>query len=119
MARTITEASAQKLTVPEFEGWFEFANTLNGWELFGSLGRTDGDISALRSEHRERYRATGTWEGSLLELRVYLYFEAKAQHLYSFSGYKADEDPEFRALMTDLLDAIRARAKAAGKLAKG
>lgn len=70
-AVTPAEAAAQRLTVPVFEGWFRFANTLNGWELFRSL-RTDGDIRALRSEHRERYSATRTWEGSLLELRVYL-----------------------------------------------
>ena len=30
MAETLEEVNAQLLTIPELEGWFEFAHTLNG-----------------------------------------------------------------------------------------
>ncbi len=118
MARTLAEANAQMLTVPEFEGWFRFAHTLDGYTLFHSLGRADG-IGDLRNEHLRAYRETGTWRGSLLELRVVLFFEARAQRHGAYPSYSPDDDPKFRAMMMSLLDAIRKRARAEGRLAEG
>ena len=97
------------LIVPDFEDWYDFAQTLDGYAVFASLGRAD-DIGALRNEHRERYRATGTFEGSLLELRIVLFVEARAQRHGATPGYDPNHDPEFRRMMTASLDAIRTRA---------
>lgn len=58
MAETLEEANAQTLTVPEFEGWFEFAHTLNGYTLFNNLERAD-EISGLYHERLRTYRKTG------------------------------------------------------------
>jgi hypothetical protein len=117
MAETLEEANAQMLTIPIFEGWFRFAHTLSGYNIFARLRRADS-IGDLRHKHTRTYYETGRWEGSLLELRLVLFMEARAQRHGAYPGYHPDEDPKFRAMMTDLLDAIRTRARAEGRLAE-
>ena len=105
IAETLEEADAQLLTVPKFEGWYDSAHTLSGYNLFGKLGRADS-IGSLRNEHL-RYRTTGRFEGTLLELRL-LFIEARTQRHGACLGYHPNDDPKFRRMMTALLGAVRA-----------
>ena len=55
------------------------------------------------------YEATGVWPGSRLELRLALFFEARARRFNYAPGYNPDQNPVYRKKITDLLEAIRDR----------
>ena len=111
-ASTVAEANAQTLDVPEYEGWFVFAHLLNGYDLADALGFELGAFSNGKSEH---YAETGVWEGTLLELRLVLFFEARALRMAGAPGYNPNNNPEDRERIRDLLSAIRQKAVAEGK----
>lgn len=98
---SVAAAEAQVLVVPipTLERWVELAHTLNGYALAEELGV---DLGELSHRLRSGYWATGEWVGTLLELRMVLFHEARA---IRFVG-GLDEDPEYSAEVAALLNAI-------------
>lgn len=105
MATTVATANAQNLPVPEYdpprlEEFFRFALSLDGYGVAEELGE---NAFSILERLRQTYLASGTWQGSLLELRIALFCQARSLH---HSGCGADEDETVRE-NTRLLDAIR------------
>ncbi len=107
MVSTVAEANAQTLDVPEYEGWFAFAHLLNGYDVADELGL---ELSELSREKAATYDRTRVWEGTLLELRMTLFFEARALRMAGAPGYDPNSDPEYREYIQGLLGAIKRKA---------
>lgn len=104
MAETAATASKQQLRVPPpvTARWFAFAHRLSGYHIAEELGI---DIHELAERQVGAYRATGEWPGSLLELRLVLFREARALRM---SDGLADS-LEHGIMVASLLNAIAAR----------
>ncbi|HEX7005405.1 MAG TPA: hypothetical protein VF168_14570 [Trueperaceae bacterium] len=74
-AATLAAAEAQHLAVPHPDRWFEFAHELDGYAIAEELGV---DLSRTCSRLMDEHGATGRWARSLLELRLVLFFLARA-----------------------------------------
>ena len=114
MARTVLEAESQQLEgTVSFEDWFMFAHTLDGYGIAEELGHQDvlGYLAKLRAHHTAIYEAIGAWQGSRLELRLVLFFEARARRFTDAPGHSPSNDPAYRKMITDLLEAISVRVE--------
>ena len=109
VAHTLAAAEAQRLEIPEgFVGWFAFAHTLNGYDIADELEPGNDDaLAELYMRLHGGYEETGVWSGSRLELRLTLFFEARARRFNDAPGYNPDNNPAYREKITDLLEAIR------------
>lgn len=101
MAGTVDEANAQTLVVPApcASEWFEFAHLLDGYAVAEQLGT---DLADLANTQEATHRATSAWPGSLLELRLALFFQARALRF----AHGLEESPDHQALIANLLNAI-------------
>ena len=104
---TVEEANAQRLHVPEYKGWFGFTHILSGYNLAEELGL---ELHELRQERAAQYDQIGRWEGTLLELRLILFFEARAMRFAGAPGYNPNDNPGYREYIQSLLGAIRQKA---------
>ncbi len=114
MVSTVEEANAQTLDVPEYDGWFAFAHLLNGYDVADELGLELGTFS---NEKSKLYGRTGMWEGTLLELRMVLFFEARALRMAGAPSYDPTNDPNYREHIRGLLGVIKQKAANEGRLA--
>ena len=106
-ATTLAEAEAQTLKVPEYDGWFDFAHSLSSYNIAEEMGFDFPRLARLYAEKYALYRAHGRWEGSRLELRLVLFFEARALRFTDAPGVNPDEDESYRAIIMSPLEAIR------------
>ena len=112
IARSVAAAEAQRLEVPTgFEGWFAFAHTLNGYDIAEELEPDNDDaLAELYTRLYNDYEATGVWSGSRLELRLVLFFEARARRFSDAPGSNPDNNLAYRKKIDELLGAIRNRS---------
>jgi hypothetical protein len=97
-AQTRADAEAQTLLLPQsYDGWYEFAHTLNGYAIREELGLDDDWWQG----HFEQFERRGRWQtDDLLELRILLFMKARQIRFLS--------EPEFATfqLVDSLLRAI-------------
>ena len=103
MVSTVAEAEAQRLEVPEYEGWYRFAHLLNGYDVANELSL---ELAKLSHEKMGHYFQTEVWKGTLLELRLVLFFKARAYRFTGYPGYDPESDPDFREEIRTLLGAL-------------
>lgn len=97
MAETIAEAEAQSFELPEFSNWRRFSVLLDGYKIAAEMGV---DLGEWAVQQQNLYLETGTWDLSVLELRVMLFFQYRADY---WSGYDYTErDPYVDSLLQTL-----------------
>lgn len=95
-------APAPTRAVP-VEEWWEYAHQVDGYDVAERLGWELGDLANLMLDH---YGRSGEWRGSYLDLRLALFFRARAFRHWGVSIEEAGE--EFQREIEDLLAAIAA-----------
>ncbi|MCC6801845.1 MAG: hypothetical protein IT319_03085 [Anaerolineae bacterium] len=100
-ARTKAEAEAQAFSLPaRLDDWRRCAVLLNGYEVAKDMGF---DLMRWGDEQFKAWRATGTWNLDVLELRLMLFMAFRASY---WSGYTYHEHDE---MADSLLRAISAQ----------
>lgn len=87
MAETVEEAEAQTFTLPKFEHWREFALLLDGYKIAEEMGFTLFDWAYTQEEHFNR---THQWDLSILELRILLFSQCRADHMGGYTYHERD-----------------------------
>jgi hypothetical protein len=101
MAETIAEAVAQPIELPSLKDWRQFALLLDGYMIAKEMGL---DYSAWAEKQEERYRQTGDWTLSVLELRLMLFYACRQERWTSLLG-----DWYYSKMADSLLRAISAQ----------
>lgn len=99
-AETIAEAEAQTITLPEFQHWRAFAIQIDGYKIAEEMGLNFHDWIETQIK---KYRETGSWDLTVLELRLLLFYAFRADY---FTGYDYTEHDE---MADSLLSAISVR----------
>lgn len=97
MAQTIAQAEAQSFALPEFSRWREFAGLLDGYKIAEEMG---GNLRDWGAKQEAVYLRTGSWALTVLELRLMLFYEFRADY---FTGYDYTERDE---IVDSLLSAL-------------
>jgi len=89
--------------------WWRFADELDGYELAQSIG---WDAGELADEVFAGYRRTGSWRGSMLDLRIALFVRARALRRMGpgLEGAGAETIAETEALLRAIAGVDRAIA---------
>lgn len=86
------------------DDWFQYAHTIDGYNLARLIGL---DLGELVNVMDARFQQTGQWRGSLLDLRLALFFKARAFRHWGVTIEEAGEG--FQREITTLLAAIAAQ----------
>ena len=98
MAETVAEAEAQQFRLPEkFENWRSFAGLLDGYKIAAEMGL---DLPAWGREQQARYQQNRRWDLSVLELRLMLFYQFRADYWTGYDYHERD------AMVDDLLRAL-------------
>lgn len=89
--------------VPQSE-WWDFAHELSGYEIARRIGWDAGDLA---NEMYQEYWRTQQWRGTVLDLRITLFHEARALRHWGFGLEDAEEERQLA--VARLLQAIGAR----------
>jgi hypothetical protein len=89
MAETSAEAQAQTLKLPQnIDGdWRGFAGLMDGNQIAQEMGL---DFHSWGQSQEEKYQNSGCWELPLLELRLMLFYEFRADHMTGWTYHERD-----------------------------
>lgn len=88
-AETVAEAQAQTYTLPEsLEGCRQFAALVDGYKIAEELGH---DFRVWPTEQEDLYHQTGQWNLNILELRLMLFFEFRADYMSGYTYHELDD----------------------------
>lgn len=96
-------AQVPRIATPESE-WLEFAHEFDGYDIAERLGWDLGNLAPNALMH---HRHTGQWRGSLMDLRLTLFWKARALRHSGAAIEDSDED-QVREVAS-LLEAIADR----------
>lgn len=97
-ATSVAAANAQDFTLPSQLGdWRSFAGLLDGYQIAEELGFKLADWAIVQEQ---RYEQSGQWDLNVLELRLMLFFQFRADHLAGYTYHERDDvvDSLLRAL---------------------
>lgn len=103
IASALNQANGAPTITQDGEAWWAYATAIDGYHLAKLIGINLSELAELM-EHR--YRNTGQWRGSLLDLRLALYYKAQVVKDTGASIEYASEG--FQREVNDLLGAIAA-----------
>ncbi len=98
MASTVAEAQVQAFTVPDMDEWRQFASLVDGYSVGQELGFHVIDWSR---EQQVRYEETGTWDLSVLELRLMIFAQQRIDRWSGMTYHECDH------IVESLLAALR------------
>jgi hypothetical protein len=90
MAETIAEAEAQEIQIPQkFDDreWRQFAGLIDGYKIAKEMGI---DFHRWGYERQQKYEQTGRWDLNLLELRVMLFYQYRADYMSGWTYHERD-----------------------------
>jgi len=88
IAQTVAEANVQSFTLPALRDWREFAGLLNGYDVAKELGF---DVIEWGSQQETIYTRSGDWELNVLELRLMVFFEYRADYFTGYTYHERDD----------------------------
>jgi hypothetical protein len=89
MATTVAAADAQQITLPTQLGdWREFAGTLDGYKIAAELGF---DLGQWSKNQEQQYEETQRWDLNVLELRLVLFYEFRADYFTGYTYHERDD----------------------------
>ncbi|MDX1993938.1 MAG: hypothetical protein SF029_16240 [bacterium] len=91
-AETVAEAIAQVFTIPDsLDGWGGLAGLIDGYKIAQELGF---ELIPWGSEQEARWRQTGRWNLDVLELRLMLFYQERANYFGGYTYHERDEQVE-------------------------
>jgi hypothetical protein len=88
-AVTVAAANAQAFMLPvQLDDWRRFAMLLDGYAIAKELGY---DLLAWGSAQDQRYRETSLWDLSVLELRLMVFYEQRADYWSGYTYHERDD----------------------------
>lgn len=100
-ARTIADAQAQEFVVPDtLDNWRKFAGMIDGYEIAQELGLNFGEWGA---ECERQYADSGKWNLDVLELRLMLFYQFRADYMGGYTYHERDH------LVESLLHELRTK----------
>lgn len=87
-AKTIADAMAQAFTVPDkLDNWRKFADLIDGYKIAEELGF---DLGKWGAEREKQYEASGAWNLDVLELRLMLFYQFRADYMGGYTYHERD-----------------------------
>jgi hypothetical protein len=101
-AETVAEANAQVFTVPDsIDGWRGLAVQIDGYKIAKELGF---ELIPWGSEQEVRWRQTGRWDLAVLEMRLMLFYQERANYFGGYTYHERDEQVE--SLLNELREKL-------------
>lgn len=90
-SKSVAEVQAQTLCLPEkFDDktWRQFAGSIDGYAIAQELGF---DLIHWGSAQEQAYKQSGVWNLDVLELRLMLFYEFRADYMSGYTYHERDE----------------------------
>jgi hypothetical protein len=90
LLRTVIDAQTQTFTLPEkFDDqmWRQFARLIDGYAIAQELGF---DLRTWGETQETAYRQSGIWHLNILELRLMLFYQFRADYMGGYTYHERD-----------------------------
>ena len=88
-ATTAAAANAQQFALPvDLQDWRTFAGLIDGYQIAEELGY---DLRKWGSEQEQRYTQSDEWTLEILELRLMVFYEFRADYMMGYTYHERDD----------------------------